>query len=186
MMRSHFLLISLLGVWSTSVLSQPTWSALGPEAGDVTAVVVDPRTPDRLLAGTTQGGVYRSANGGLTWALASSGLAANQVSVLLADPSMASTFWAATDLGLFKTTTNGDAWVEVDGLEGRREVAGRLGLRQRQNHSAGPLVRAMSRAYASPDGVVGVGPLRVPEIVDGACERQRRAPRSSQSHARRR
>ena len=43
------------------------WQVTGPYGGDVTVLVIDPRNADRLLAGTSDGQVYQSLNGGRFW-----------------------------------------------------------------------------------------------------------------------
>jgi hypothetical protein len=58
----------------------PIWSELGPNpipngatspvnptSGRVTAIEVDPTDPNKVYAGTAQGGVFRSLDGGTTW-----------------------------------------------------------------------------------------------------------------------
>lgn len=62
------------GVPSTA-LSSDTWEPLGPFGGDVTDIDVHPSVPDLVFAtisnsssGGTEGGIFRSADGGQTWA----------------------------------------------------------------------------------------------------------------------
>ncbi len=63
------------------LLTIPSWTELGPSpipngqtnpvnpvSGRVTAIEVDPTDPNKVYVGTAQGGVYRSLNGGSTWA----------------------------------------------------------------------------------------------------------------------
>ena len=40
------------------------WRTTGPPGGDVRALVVDPRNPDRFYFGTLDGQIYTSADGG--------------------------------------------------------------------------------------------------------------------------
>jgi hypothetical protein len=68
---------SLLGL---DLNAGPTWTAIGPAplpnsaglipgfSGRVTAVVVDPTNPNIVYLGAAQGGVWRSLDGGATWA----------------------------------------------------------------------------------------------------------------------
>lgn len=43
------------------------WQVTGPFGGDVTILVIDPRRPDHLLAGTSDGVVYQSTDSGRRW-----------------------------------------------------------------------------------------------------------------------
>lgn len=82
-------------------------------------MAIDPRSPDIVLAGADEGGVWRSTNGGQTWSNASGGLNASTISVLKADLTVAARWWAATSLGLFRTDDGGDHWYVVNtGLMG--------------------------------------------------------------------
>lgn len=47
--------------------SDRLWQVTGPYGGDVTVLVVDPRNADRLLAGTSDGRIYQSVDGGGSW-----------------------------------------------------------------------------------------------------------------------
>jgi hypothetical protein len=50
------------------------WTPIGPEGGEVTAVIVEPGT-GRVFASTELAGIYRSDDLGATWVRASRGLA---------------------------------------------------------------------------------------------------------------
>src|SRR5262245_13110502 len=43
-----------------------TWTSIGPGGAHITALVVDPATPTTLYIGTNDG-VFKSADGGMTW-----------------------------------------------------------------------------------------------------------------------
>src|SRR5918998_2637824 len=45
------------------------WRTTGPPGGDVRALVVDPKNPDRFYFGTLDGQIYTSADGGKQWQL---------------------------------------------------------------------------------------------------------------------
>jgi len=59
-------------------------------------VAVDPNTPTTLYAGTEDYGLYKSSDGGNAWN-AMTGLANNDVLVLLVDPQNPSTVYAGCD-----------------------------------------------------------------------------------------
>jgi len=68
-------------------------------------------TPATLYAGTDSFGVYRSSDGGLTWAPKNAGLASPFIHDLLTDVGAPMTVYAATDSGVYKTTNAGDIWI---------------------------------------------------------------------------
>jgi photosystem II stability/assembly factor-like uncharacterized protein len=43
------------------------WQMTGPFGGDVTALAIDPRAADHILAGASDGHLYRSSDGGQVW-----------------------------------------------------------------------------------------------------------------------
>ncbi|HJW90694.1 MAG TPA: hypothetical protein VJ436_08645 [Anaerolineales bacterium] len=47
---------------------------IGPEGGLITALVIDAQNSSNVFAGSWDGGVYQSTNGGATWKRASQGL----------------------------------------------------------------------------------------------------------------
>jgi len=75
---------------------------------DVTSLVVDPLSPTTVYAGTTEGGVLKSADGGASWARA--GLMDTPVITLAIDPGAPSLLYALTWAGLLKSTNGGETW----------------------------------------------------------------------------
>jgi photosystem II stability/assembly factor-like uncharacterized protein len=78
------------------------------------ALVSHPVRPGVLYVGTGSG-VYKSINGGASWALASSGLPANaHVKALGLNPTNPDTVFAGTDsLGLYRSLNGGSTWSPV-------------------------------------------------------------------------
>jgi photosystem II stability/assembly factor-like uncharacterized protein len=83
------------------------------------AVAFDPRNAKRVYAGSGEGdfyaalgaGVYRSTDGGTTWAvLASAPFLGVGFYALVVDPKTASTLYAATTDGFYKSTNGGRTW----------------------------------------------------------------------------
>src|SRR5438445_10205494 len=78
-----------------------TYRSLGPAAysGRVTALVVplsrEPR-PKTWYVGAAGGGVWKTANGGITWQSVSSGLGSATVGDLAVAPSDSTVLWAGT------------------------------------------------------------------------------------------
>jgi hypothetical protein len=91
--------------WSPAVAqSAGAWRSLGPPGGTVLALVKSPLASTLLYAGTSQNGVFVSADAGQSWSAANAGLpatpgsATRAVRALVADNQY---LYAATDAGMF-------------------------------------------------------------------------------------
>ncbi|MCX6305968.1 MAG: PKD domain-containing protein [Bacteroidetes bacterium] len=97
--------------WVTHTDTMPT---LG-----VSAIAVDYSNPDNILIGTGDRdagdapglGVFKSANGGLSWSPSSTGMGNKTVGRMIQDPTNALIFLAATSGGVFRSTDGGTTWV---------------------------------------------------------------------------
>ena len=99
------------------------WTAIGPDGANVVTLVIDPVVPAVAFAGTTGSGVLKTADGGVSWATASSGLPTNNVLALAIDPTTHSTLYAGTDVGVFKSTDGGQSWTAANGgLNGAAQI----------------------------------------------------------------
>lgn len=88
-----------------------SWQPLGPDGGTVYALAVDPRNPRIVYAGTEGAGVFRTLDGGTSWAPRSRGLGGTPWVIALAiDPAAPATLYAATEGGFFKSTDAGGSW----------------------------------------------------------------------------
>ena len=77
----------------------------------VVALAVDPVTPTTVYAGTLGGGVMKSTNAALNWTAINNGLGGELFADdLVLDPTNPNTIYAATDLGVYRTTNSGAAW----------------------------------------------------------------------------
>jgi photosystem II stability/assembly factor-like uncharacterized protein len=98
------------------------WTSNGPFGGAVYSIVVDPTTPAILYAGTDDA-VFKSIDGGRTWARASTGLPASRYASLAVAADGSGTLYAGTtaDLpppgpnlrqryGVFKSSDGGQSW----------------------------------------------------------------------------
>jgi hypothetical protein len=105
---------ALMATSSAFDVAPPEWvpASSGLEGGVVTALAVDPNFPKQLYAGTASSGVWKSMNGGVTWASSSVGLPRHaNVATLLLNPSLTTTLWAAvTGDGLYQSTDGGQSW----------------------------------------------------------------------------
>lgn len=103
-----------------------TWTSAnaGLSTSDISHLVVDPGHPSVIYVGiegcsagcSSPAGVFKSVDGGTTWAAANAGLADDlQVVALAIDPSNTRVLYAATRFnGIFKTTDAGERWVSVN------------------------------------------------------------------------
>lgn len=105
-----------------------TWTSLTvPAAATVNTIAIDPATPTTLYVGTgcCGGGFFKSTNGGSSFALSSTGMAVNLsdggttnvrlIDLIKVDPTSPSTVYAASALGLYKSTDSAGTWSQVGG-----------------------------------------------------------------------
>jgi photosystem II stability/assembly factor-like uncharacterized protein len=107
------------GAVSKSTDGGMTWNPASsglPQTANLTAVVINPSTPNTVYAATERDGVFKSLNGGGNWTPASTGLSNLQVLALTIDPLTPSTLYAGTNggAGLFKSTDGGASWVPAN------------------------------------------------------------------------
>src|SRR5438046_2707143 len=76
----------------------------GPPGGPIGALAIDPSSRTTLYAGTRYGGVFKSTNGGTSWAAVNSGLTYSSVQAVAIDPATPATLYAGTGGGVFKST----------------------------------------------------------------------------------
>ncbi len=96
-------------LWAPSAARAGVWVSRGPYGGAVRALAVAPTFPPSVYAGTN-GGVFKTTDGGASWSAVNSGLTTTNVVDLAIDPTAPETLYAATDGGVFKTTTGGASW----------------------------------------------------------------------------
>ncbi len=119
--RPLFIALSLgLSAAGTARAGTDVWTSSGPFGGAVQVLAVDPQTPSTLYAGNIGGGVFKSTDGGASWARASSGMTDLAVRAIAINPQNTSTLYAATDQGggLFESTNGGASWTSVGALPG--------------------------------------------------------------------
>jgi photosystem II stability/assembly factor-like uncharacterized protein len=110
------LFISLLGFFVSEVADAGVnhWTNTGPEGGIIYALAIDPQTPTTVYAGTYEGGVYKSTNGGGDWTSINTGLTGNYICALAIDPQTPTTVYVGSGSGgVFKSTNGGENWSAV-------------------------------------------------------------------------
>jgi hypothetical protein len=82
---------------------------------NVNALALDPVPPSTLYAGTSNGGVFKSTDGGASWTAMNTGLTNLNVNALAIDPVPPSTLYAGTSNGgVFKSTDGGASWTAMN------------------------------------------------------------------------
>ena len=103
-----------------SVGGLPPGSLKCDSLGYTQTVAIDPSNTSTLYAGSFGCGVFKSTNGGASWAAANSPITASStVRTLAIDPSNPKVIYAGTANGVFRSADGGGSWVESSaGLTG--------------------------------------------------------------------
>jgi photosystem II stability/assembly factor-like uncharacterized protein len=105
-------LLVLLAAWEApAVAAVGQWTSIGPDGGRVNVFAVDPLDRSVVYAATESSGVFKSADGGATWAAVNEGLPDGGIVALAIDPTRPSTLYASLDYpGLFVSGDGGALW----------------------------------------------------------------------------
>ena len=120
-----------------ATLSSTRWTLIGPQptstpypdnpvSGRVTALAVDPTNPDVVYLGSAEGGVWKTTDGGSTWAPLTDNQPSLAVGSIAVDPSNPSTIYVGTGeenfngdayfgAGVLKSTDGGSHWTQIAG-----------------------------------------------------------------------
>ncbi len=99
-----------------SVVEADEWSYRGPErpSPSINEITIDPQNPSTVYAATSEG-VYKSTNGGDSWAAKLNGLGTFgglEVTNLIIDPSNVQTLYISTwGDGIYRSTDGGENWI---------------------------------------------------------------------------
>ena len=103
---------------ATTATGQVVWPSAQPRQGYVSSIAVDPGNPLVAYAtystynfGTNVGHVFKTTNGGATWARIDLSLPDMPVHSIVVHPSEPNTLFIGTDLGAFVTTDGGASWM---------------------------------------------------------------------------
>lgn len=140
----------------------------------IRTIVPDPKTGQIVLAGTRQGRIYRSVNGGSSWANSSNGLRGGDVISISMDPDNINNVYAVSGNFLYKSTNAGVSWsfkplglsaipnfVTVDAFEPGRIFAGTFG---------GLLISKDAGETWSAFSSAGLGPFQVTGMMNDPRE----------------
>ncbi len=99
----------------TSTNGGTSWDKIGSAGAGIYSIAVDPDDPFNLyVAGTF--GVKQSTDGGATWRTRNTGLGGNGMTEVMIDPRKTTTLYTwsrISDLGLYKSTNSGTAWIKM-------------------------------------------------------------------------
>ena len=112
---SHLRILMMMGwliiILNGSKLAIAQWVSHGPP-GVVNAIAIDPKTPATLYAGTFDGAIFKSSDGGGRWS--ASGLTNNEIWTLVLDPQTPTTLYAGTSGGVYKSTDSGASYTAIN------------------------------------------------------------------------
>jgi photosystem II stability/assembly factor-like uncharacterized protein len=114
-------LLLVLTLARTGSAAVGEWTSPGPDGGMVLTVAVDPTDSDIVYVGTFNG-VFKSTDGGGSWASASRGLPGQAVRIndIAVSPSDPDVLYAGSEAnGVFRSADSGETWTAVSaGLPG--------------------------------------------------------------------
>ncbi len=120
------------GFWkSTDGGSTWTTTNSGLSRLGVSSVVVHPAGPDTIFIGTGDRdagdapgyGVYRSIDGGNTWAAHNTGMGNRTISEIIMDPVNPEILIAAASTGIYRSTDGGDTWTQPFASHNIKDIA---------------------------------------------------------------
>ena len=82
----------------------------------IDGIAVDPTTPSTIYAvgNSSNGGVFKSTDSGITWQAVNNGLTTRFILSLAIDPLTPSTIYAGANGGLFKSVNGGNSWTPIN------------------------------------------------------------------------
>jgi photosystem II stability/assembly factor-like uncharacterized protein len=107
------LVVALFATWLPLAAEGPRWMPIGPDGASVMSLAVGPGV---VYAGTANSGVFKSTDGGVSWAAAGGGNQGLSVRGLALHPSDGRRVLAATLAGVFRTGDGGSRWTRTGGF----------------------------------------------------------------------
>ena len=120
-----FCLAALLAIPSAG-LSASAWSPVGPPGGAAYGLALDPKDAKVLYAGAFGGGVWKSTDGGATWARLAGVPARETVNAVAVSPADSKVVLAAGFTALWRSADAGATWKKV--LDQGRQQPAMTGL----------------------------------------------------------
>lgn len=118
-------LVVLLAVPSSAFSASP-WSPVGPPGGAAYGLALDPKDASVLYAGAFSGGIWKSTDGGATWARLAGMPARETVNAVAVSPADSKVVLAAGFTALWRSADAGATWKKV--LDQGRQQPAMTGL----------------------------------------------------------
>jgi photosystem II stability/assembly factor-like uncharacterized protein len=99
---------------ATQLSATGVWTSSGPLGGYIQALAVDPTAPSIAYAASVVAGIFKSTDGGATWASSNFGVTNSTVQALFVDPLLPARLYAGTAAGLFRSSDAGATWVAIN------------------------------------------------------------------------
>lgn len=148
--------VLLAGAAARPLAAEEGWVPVGPPGGPVHSLIVHPRDPRVLWAGTLSNGVFKSVDGGASWQDRDGGATWTGLAVgdgvvtpraLAADPRDPDVLYLAGDGEVFQSSDGGQTWV----------LAATLPLGAQADLAVAPTgeiwVSGQEGVWSSPDGL---------------------------------
>jgi photosystem II stability/assembly factor-like uncharacterized protein len=121
--RNFIFFFAAYVVFGASIPRSEDWQITGPFGGSATAVAVDPKNREIVLAGARQSLLYKTANSGGSWNMLSFPKRGfGEVGAILIDPLDSEHYLVGivgtSDAGLFESTDAGLSWRPIESLMG--------------------------------------------------------------------
>lgn len=105
------------GTWSGVYMSNNSglsWTALPTFSNAIFSLLQLPANPQVLFAGTYASGIMKSTDGGLSWNYVSTNLNGKIIQCLLSDPTNSNVIYAGGDMGVYSSSSQGNAGTWMD------------------------------------------------------------------------
>jgi len=143
-------------------VSPNAWRWLGPGniGGRIRSLAISPTSPDTMFAGSVGGGIWKTTNGGASWAPVDDFMAVLSVSAIAINPATPNVMYAGTGegygngdsirgAGIFKSIDGGTTWSQLSGTATVFWAVNRVAI---SPDGATVLAVASSGTYRSTDG----------------------------------